>query len=581
MISEYGSIDWCCLPEFDSPSVFARILDEKNGGSMQIIVNSRYKTYQSYLNNTNILSTLFSDGINSFEVLDFMPRYKTENNNYFTPPEICRYIRVISGNPVIRLSYDPKLNYASGKTIHILKNSYIKSYSKGSRYESIYLYSSFPFQDILESNEIILKNSNFILISYNEKLIDVDHNRVYLEYQRTKVYWLNWINRSRMYSLYNDLILRSLLVLKLLSYQNSGAILAAPTTSLPEIIGGSRNWDYRFCWLRDASLTLDTLVELKHFSAARRYMAYLKNIIKSKDEHFQIMYGIRGERVLEEISLDHLSGYYNSKPVRIGNAAYLQIQNDIYGFLLDLILQYYYYFAGTLDDTEDIWSITRSLVRTAASVWKNPDHGIWEIRENPKHYVFSKIQCWAAVNRGIKIARILNRTEYIADWQKIANQIRRDIMNKGWSDKKKSFVQVYGEENLDASLLLMEENGFLRASDERYKSTVLAIKKELFKDGLMYRYKNSDGIGEPRSSFTICTFWLVTSLFKIGFKDEAKKIFENTVSYANHLGLLSEDIDFKSKRLLGNFPQGYSHIALIQSAILFSNEQARPLFIKP
>ncbi|MBN2481609.1 MAG: glycoside hydrolase family 15 protein [Bacteroidales bacterium] len=581
LISLDGSIDWCCLPEFDSPSVFARILDDKIGGSMQIILNERYKTFQSYLKNTNILSTLFTDGSNSFEVLDFMPRYKTEYDRYFTPPEIYRYIRVVSGAPVVRFIYDPKLNYAAGETRHILKNNCIKSYVSGSRYESVYLYASFPLKDIMESNEIVLNNSSYILISYNEKLIDLDLSRVYLEYQRTKVYWLNWINRSRDYPLYNDLISRSLLVLKLLSYQNSGAILAAPTTSLPETIGEGRNWDYRFCWLRDASLTLNTLVGLGHFSAARRYMTYLKNIIKSKDESFQIMYGIRGERILEEMILGHLSGYGNSGPVRIGNAAYLQIQNDIYGFLLDLILLYYQYFAGTLDETEDIWSIARSLVRTVSRVWRNPDHGIWEIRQEPRHYVFSKVQCWVAVDRGIKIARMLHRAEYIEEWEKIANQIRYDIMSKGWSGTKQSFVQVYGGEDLDASLLLMEDSGFLKADDERYVSTVIAVKKELLRDGLMYRYKNPDGLGIPSSSFTTCTFWLVSSLYKIGMKDEAKQIFEESVSCANHLGLLSEDIDFSSRRLLGNFPQGYSHIALIQSAILFSNEITKPEFIKP
>ncbi|MBN1159362.1 MAG: glycoside hydrolase family 15 protein [Bacteroidales bacterium] len=581
LISMDGAIDWCCLPEFDSPSVFARILDEKTGGSMQILLREDYRSSQSYLKNTNILHTIFTDGSNSFEVLDFMPRYKTEYNQYFTPPEIYRYIRILSGTPAVRFKYDPKLNYASGETQHVLKSDCIKSYISGSRYESVYLYTSFQLQDILESNEITLKNSGYILISYNEKLIDIDLNRVYLEYQRTKVYWLNWINRSRDYPLYNDLINRSLLVLKLLSYQGSGAILAAPTTSLPETIGESRNWDYRFCWLRDASLTLNTLVRLGHFSAARRYMTYLKNIIKSKDEHFQIMYGIRGERTLDEKILGHLSGYMHSRPVRIGNAAYLQIQNDIYGFLLDLILQYYQYFSGTLDEMEDIWSITRSLVRTVSNVWKNPDHGIWEIRQEPRHYVFSKIQCWVAVDRGIKIARMLHRTEYIAEWEKTANQIRHDIMSRGWSNNKKSFVQVYGGENLDASLLLVEDSGFLKADDEHYVNTVHAVKKELLRDGLMYRYKHADGLGLPHSSFTICTFWLVSSLYKIGMKDEAREIFEKTASCANHLGLLSEDIDFSSRRLLGNFPQGYSHIALIQSAILFSDETVKPSFVKP
>lgn len=581
LISREGSIDWFCLPEFDSPSVFARILDEEAGGSMQIIPGEGYDTFQTYQKNTNILSTLFTDGRNAFEVLDFMPRYKTEQNNYFTPPEIYRYFRVVSGNPSVRFRYDPRLNYATGETYHITGNGYIKSYVNGSRYESIYLYSSLPLQEVLDGKLIRLSKDNYMLISYNEKLVRIDHDRVYLEYQRTKVYWLNWVNRSRVFRRYNDVITRSLLVLKLLSYQQTGAILAAPTTSLPETIGEERNWDYRFCWLRDASLTLNTLVRLNHFSAARKYMSYLKSIIKSKDEHFQIMYGIRGERMLEETELDHLAGYRNSRPVRVGNAAYLQVQNDIYGFLLDLIHLYYLYFAGTLNETEDIWSITRSLVRTVGRVWKKPDHGIWEIRTEPRHYVFSKLLCWVAADRGIKIARHLGRHEYCSEWEKLAGEIRDEIMEKGWSERKESFVQAYGADHLDASLLLMESYGFLEANDEKYVKTVLAVQKELFRDGLMYRYVHSDGLGTPSSSFTICTFWLISSLFKAGRHEEAEKIFEATLSYANHLGLFSEDIDFKSKRLLGNFPQGYSHIALIQSAILFSEEKPKSDFIRP
>jgi len=581
MISQSGSIDWFCLPEFDSDSVFASLLDKEKGGHFRIITSSNYRVYQSYVKNTNILSTFFTDGENTFELLDFMPRYKTSVNSSFTPPEIYRYIRYISGNPIIKVEYNPKLNFAKGKTRNEINGNYIKSYAIEGGYESIYLYTSLAYEDIIQENEIRIEQSHYLLLSYNQKLVDINIDRAYLEYQRTKVYWLNWINRSKVYDNYNDVISRSLLVLKLLSYQRSGAFLAAATTSLPETIGEERNWDYRFCWLRDASMTLDTLVRMGHLSAARKYMSYIKNIIRSKDESFQIMYGIRGEKILEEKILDHLSGYKNSKPVRVGNAAYMQNQNDIYGFLMELIYLYYQYFAGTLDETEDIWSITRSLVRTVAANWKLPDHGIWEIRTETKHYVLSKVLCWVAVDRAIAISKLIEKTDFIEEWEKLAEEIKDDIYKNGWSESKQAFVQSYGEEYLDASILLMEQYGFIAAEDDKYVTTVQAIKKELFYEGLMFRYIHSDGLGLPGSSFTICTFWLVRALFVTGNKEEAREILDTLLTYSNHLKLFSEDIDFKTKELLGNFPQAYSHVALIQTASLFAMEKKRPSFIKP
>jgi GH15 family glucan-1,4-alpha-glucosidase len=581
LISEKGSIDWWCLPEFDSSSVFGALLDEDKGGRIEIITEEAYQTNQSYQADTNILCTYFSDGNNSFEILDFMPRYKTENGGYFTPPETCRLFRVISGKPKIRIRYDPHLNYAMGETKHIITGKYIKSYCEYPEYESIYLYASFPLKDILDQQEITLHDIGYMLISYNQKLMDINNSQIYLEYQRTKVYWLNWVSKSRKFDLYNNEITRSLLILKLLTYQRTGAILAAATTSLPEELGKKRNWDYRFCWIRDASMTLETLVELGHFNAAKRYMTFIKNVIILKSESFQIMYGIRGERDLEEKTLDYLKGYQGSKPVRIGNAAYRQSQHDISGFLLDLIYLYFLHFAGTQDESEDIWSITRSMVRTVSANWQKPDHGIWEIRGEKKQYVFSKIHCWVAVDRAVKIARLLNQKQYLEEWEKLAVKIRNDILLKGWNQRKKTFTQVYGEESLDASLLLMEAYGFLSAADEKYRSTVLAIKKELYHDGLMYRYNSPDELGYPVSSFTVCNFWLIGSLYKIGFQDEARKIFNNLLGLSNHLGLFSEDIDFKTKRQLGNFPQAYSHIALVKVAMIFSREKPSPVFLKP
>lgn len=581
LVSETGSIDWCCLPDFDSPSIFAKILDTNKGGSFSIEVESNYSISQNYLCFTNILCTKYKSEEGSFEVIDFMPRYKTNDIDYFIPAEIYRYIRFVSGMPKFKVKYLPVLNYAKDECAHITEESHIRTYSKVTPTECIYLYSSLDSNDILSSKEIVLTKHEFLLLSYNQKLIDIDINRVYLEYQRTKVYWLNWSNRSKKYKSYNEEILRSLLVLKIMSFQPSGAILAALTTSIPETIGNVRNWDYRFCWLRDASMSIDTLLKMGHYSAAKRFITFITRILISKQDSFQIVYGIRGERKLKEKDLPHLSGYEDSKPIRIGNAAYKQRQNDVFGYLLNVIYKYYKYFPGTLDEIEDMWEIVRHIARTVSTSWEKPDKGIWEIRNEQSHFVFSKIMSWVAMDRATKIASILNKDSYAKSWKDTAADIKDSILKNGWNDELQSFTQSYTNTYLDASLLLMEEYGFMSSNDEKYQKTVLAIKNALFYNGLMYRYINPDDFGKPESSFTICTFWLIQALYKIDRIEEAKEIFNNLLKYSNHVGLYSEDIDFTTKRLLGNFPQAYSHLALINTAVLFSKERNISKFIKP
>jgi GH15 family glucan-1,4-alpha-glucosidase len=581
LVSDKGSIDWCCLPDFDSPSVFARLIDNEKGGFFSIIVDDKYTIKQKYLIWTNVLITEFKSDQGTFEIIDFMPRYKLIDDDYFAPAEIYRYIKYISGTPAFKVKYCPAFNYAREEVSNVTEDNYIRTYSRITPTDCIYLYSSLNFNDILDSNEIVLTQHQFLLLSYNQKLIDIDIKRVYLEFQRTKVYWLNWTNRSKKYKKYNEEIIRSLLVLKIMSYQPTGAVLAALTTSIPETIGDVRNWDYRFCWLRDASMSLETLIKMGHFYSAQRFLDYLKRILKSKNDSFQIMYGIRGERDLSETELSHLSGYENSKPVRIGNAAYSQRQNDVFGYLLNIIHQYYEHFPGTLDELEDIWEIVRNISRTISTHWEKPDKGIWEIRADEKHYVFSKVMCWVAMDKAAKIASALNKSYYAETWRGIANDIKEDVLKNGWNEDLQSFSQTYNNSELDASLLLMAEYGFISADDIRYKRTVIAVKNALFYEGLVYRYKTPDDFGKPMSSFTICTFWLVQALFRIGMKEDAKNIFENLLTYGNHLGLFSEDIHFSSKRLLGNFPQAYSHLALINTAIMFSEEKFIPKYIRP
>jgi len=574
LISKSGNIDWLCLPRFDSASVFAKILDKEKGGSFGFRVQGEYNHTQSYIPKTNILVTKYSNGADSFEIIDFMPRYHFHNHHdiIYSPPDIIRYIKYKSGNPKFRVHYNPKLEYAERKTITEIRKEYIKSYTQSGAYDSLYLYSNIEKEKIISGEEIDLKEDIFFLISYNQKLLEQSLERAYLKLQRTKVYWLNWSEETHKFSSYNKEILRSALVLKLLSYDKSGAVLAAATTSLPETIGEIRNWDYRFCWLRDASMVIKIMTTIGHWKSAERFMNFIIDIVSDKDEKIQIMYGINKEKNLRERILTHLSGYEDSAPVRIGNAAYKQKQHDIYGILMDVIYQQFSLFEVSLQNSEELWTITRSIVRIVRNNWRKPDRGIWEIRHNQSHFTFSKLLCWVAVDRAIKVAELIKMDEYTVKWGRLRETIKKDILKKGWNEKLQSFTQVYGSDDLDATGLLMESYGFIEAGDSRYVSTVKATKRELARNGLMYRYKNRDDFGLPSSSFTICSFWLVQALYKIGEEEEAQELFDRILTYSNHLDIFSEDIDFETKRLLGNFPQAYSHLALIETAMLFSKD---------
>ncbi len=570
LISKYGSLDWCCLPNFDSYSVFAKILDENKGGSFEIEVSDDYVISQKYIHKTNILVTEFSNGKDIFECIDFMPRYKNDDGTYYAPSDIVRYVKLISGTPKFKIKYDPKLEYAMGTTNHEIKEEYIKSVTNEEKYDTLYLYSDLDLVSVLAGEEIVLQDHAFFLISYHEKILKQSLERCYLKLQRTRVYWLNWSENTTSYKIYNDQILRSALVLKLLSYDKSGAVLAAATTSLPETIGEVRNWDYRFCWIRDASMVIKVISNLGHKRLAQRFLQFIIDIIPDKDEKIQIMYGINGEKRLTEKTLDHLEGYKKSSPVRIGNAAYHQKQNDIYGILMDVIYQQFMKFDCNLDNSEGLWTICKSIVHIVNVNWEKPDKGIWEFRTEERHFTFSKLLCWVAVDRAIKIGKLINKTNKNERWMLLRDRIHNDIYQNAWNEEKQAYTQSYGSPDLDASTLLMEPYGFIEATDPRFVSTVMATEKELCNDGLMYRYKNKDDFGLPSSSFTICSFWFINSLYKIGEQEKAKKLFDQLLGYSNHLGLFSEDIDFKTKRLLGNFPQAYSHLALIETAANFS-----------
>lgn len=574
LISKDGAIEWLCLPQFNSSSVFASILDKEKGGIFTVTPKYLERTTQHYIPRTNILVTRFHclDGI--FEIQDFMPRYRIDKNDgYYTPPDLVRYIKHIVGDPEITLCYKPKLEYAIPETKNVIEQDYIKSSTVKGPYDSLYMYSSIDLTAFDGSKTVKLKNDEFCLISYNQKLLHQDVRRSRLKLERTKVYWLNWAERTTSYKVFQEEIIRSALTLKMLSFDKSGAILAALTTSLPETIGEERNWDYRFCWIRDASMVVKIMTSLGHFRMARHYLNFIIDILPEKDEKMQIMYGIRGEKKLTEQILGHLSGYENSYPVRVGNAAYKQKQNDIYGILLDVIYQHFALYTTSLEHSEELWTIVRNIIKVVDTNWQKPDRGIWEIRSENKHFTFSKVLCWAAVDRAVKIAELLKREIYVERWSKLRIKIENDIHKNAWSEDKQAFTQAYGSEDLDASVLLMESYGFISATDQRFVNTVLAIQKELEHNGLMFRYRNQDDFGTPKSAFTICSFWLINSLYKIGRKKEAIQKFKTLIGYSNHLGLFSEDLDFETKRMLGNFPQAYSHLALIETAITISDSE--------
>lgn len=496
-----------------------------------------------------------------------MPRYR-EENSFRYPVEIHRILRPLKGSPIVRISFQPRLNYARGETFIRLRPSVVTA-SNG--LESLFLYSSLPLKDIVEERSILLEKDHFLLLAYHEKIEPPSFDYSREMFEKTKIYWETWSSHCRLPSLYPDAVLRSALVLKLMTYEETGAIIAAPTTSLPEIVGEERNWDYRYCWLRDASLMLEALKSIGHFEEARAFIHFLLKIFESKQTKVQIVYGIDGRTDLEEKTLNHLKGYKNSGPVRIGNHASQTQQNDIFGEMLNTLYLYFFHYQFE-KITDEVWSLIKFLVNTAAKDWATHDAGIWEFRHKNVHFTFSKVLSWVALDRGIKIARQIGKDYACQRWQPVANTIHRDIEEKGWNPKQQAYTQAYGSPNLDASLLLMNRYGFIRKEDPRWVSTVLCCEEALVKNGFAFRYTGTDDFGRPKNAFIVASLWLAKALYTIGAKNRGRRLFEKILSCANHLDLLSEDIDPETGELLGNFPQAYSHMAVINTASLMGKE---------
>lgn len=575
LIDAHGRIVFCCLPAFDSGTVFASLLDEEIGGSFRVEMSNGQPVGQRYERNTNILVTRFEGEQGCFELVDFMPRYTSDGRAGACDdvgPDVVRTLRHVSGCPRIRVHFDPRLEYARGDTRIDRETGRIKATTQwdtgdGEVYESIYLWSNLDLDAVCDHSEIVLEQDAFLFLSYHDKVQVPDMELVDLMLQRTRSYWMLWSARTHLPAQYRNEVMRSALVLRMLQFCPTGAFLAAATTSLPESIGEERNWDYRFCWLRDASMTVTTLTRIGHPKMATAFIDWMMRTVPTKDDSLQIMYGLRGEKDLTEMTLDHLSGYLGSKPVRIGNAAYSQEQHDIFGVVMDVIHQDLMLRHRTPEALDRIWTQVRSIVRNVSQAWTEPDRGIWEIRGEKRHFVFSKVLCWVAIDRAIKIAELLDKDEWAAQFRPLLDEMHRSICAKGWNGEVGAFVQSYDSEDLDASNLLMAQYGFIEASDPRFVSTVERTRERLCEDGLMYRYRNQDDFGNPKSAFTVCSFWLVKALASIGRRDEARELFHSLLESSNDHGLYGEDLDFETRRQLGNFPQAYSHLALIDCAM--------------
>lgn len=564
LVSECSSIDWLCFPRFDSPSVFAKLLDEKKGGNFSIQPESEnYKCKQSYIRNTNILVTRFEaqDGI--FEVHDFSPRFSLQDR-YYKAPAVYRIIRVIEGSPRVVVICDPKLNYAQEQPEIKIGSNHI-NYSNELR-----LSTTVPLTYILERKAFKVNHDQYFVLTWGEPL---EANLKFTSeefYERTKYYWELWIKRSNIGHLYQDACIRAALALKLHYFQDTGAFIAAATTSIPEADGSGRNWDYRFCWLRDAYFTILALDSIGHFEEKEQFVKYLSDIIYSdlnlkmnQNGALQPVYGISGEKDLIESELTHLAGFKGNKPVRIGNAAYTHKQFDVYGEMVLCLTPIFFDRRLISYDLKALFEDFKLLVEKSIELFCKSDAGIWEFRSEESIYTFSQVFCWVALDRGVKVARHMQETTLADQWQRKANEMQEIILKHSWNEEEQMFTQKFHGQNADASNLLMAQLGIIDSKDPRFISTVKRYGEILRKDDHIFRYVTKDDFGLPESSFTICTFWYISALISIGETNEAKRLYENLIKQANHLGLLSEDLDPINSALWGNFPQTYSLVGII------------------
>ncbi len=581
LVGKHGSIDWLCYPYFDSPSVFGALLDAERGGHFEICpFDTEYSSKQFYWPETNVLATRFLSQEGVCELTDYMPVGKGTMSD--GAPRLVRRLKMVRGEMRIRIRCRPAFDY--GRHQHD-----ISLHENGAAFHSPDLSLGLATSEKLNRKgpEIVahLKmkegdTANFVLkeIQNNsEAEVCFSEEEAYAGFKETIHYWRRWLSQCTYTGRWREMVHRSALTLKLLTFEPTGAIVAAPTCSLPEAIGGHRNWDYRYTWIRDAAFTIYAFLRIGFTQEAAAFMNFIRERCQEREDDgsLQIVYSIHGEHTLEEVQLDHLEGYRQSRPVRIGNAAYKQLQMDIYGELMDSV--YLFNKHGT-PISYDFWKDLRELIEYTRTNWTRKDEGIWETRGDREHFVYSKFMCWVALDRALRLAHKRSFPAPHAAWMETRDQIYLEIMEKGWSEERQAFVQSYGSSSLDASLLMMPLAFFVSPTDERMLQTIEAMRKSpeeggLLSNGLVFRYNSQeyvDGLSGKEGTFNICTFWMVEALTRAGrFRserlEEARLMFEQMLGYANHLGLYAEETGARGESL-GNFPQAFTHLSLISAA---------------
>jgi GH15 family glucan-1,4-alpha-glucosidase len=568
LVAKDGTIDWLCLPAFDSPSVFASILDDERGGHFSLRSVDYTRSQQLYLPGTNVLLTRFITPQGVAEVLDFMPIEEDRELRH----DLIRDIRVIMGRIPIDIDCRPAFDYArQDHTIEFVKSGVI---FRGAG-TALSLASVVPLQEGPSHSAVARfelkegESASFVLhvLGEGEEPREVPERT---EYQRllqgTLDYWRQWISRSIYRGRWREIVNRSALALKLMIYHPTGALVAAPTMALPQTIERAYNWDYRYTWLRDAAFAMFVLIRIGFRDEARKFMGWLQERCHGSGGRLHPIYGIDGRTELVKEELHHLSGYRDSSPVRVGNGTYDQLHLDLYGAVLDAVYLYNKY--GAPLDYED-WQSLRILLDWLSQNWHLPDAGMWDVRDSAKHFVSSKVLSWVALDRGVRLAhqRGLPADEEV--WIDQRDAIYEEVMSKGWNTKRGSFVRHYGSETLDASLLLMPVVEFVGPTDPRWLATLDRVQKELTYDVLVERYGGESASEDPaddQGAFSVCSFWLVECLTRAGRLDEARLALEKMFSYANHLGLYAEKIGY-SGEALGNFPHAFTHLALITAVV--------------
>ncbi len=570
LVGMNGSIDFLSYPNFDSPTIFAALLDDQKGGRFAIrpqLTEARVR--QMYLPDTNILITRFLAEEGVVELTDYMPIDKDGGE----PNEMVRKVEVIRGNVCFQMCCEPRFSYAScGHRIELSDTS-ATFYPFSGDCPPMSVNSTVGLaqrgDDVTSDFRLQAgQTATFLFGAVRAGGRNPEMELLEQRFRNTVQFWKAWISKSTYKGRWREMVLRSALVLKLLINRKHGSLIAAPTFSLPESIGGVRNWDYRFTWLRDATFTLYALIRLGFVEETEAFIEWLKDRLGDDAQRgpLQVMYGVDGRQKLEEISLDQFCGYENSRPVRIGNAAYTQLQLDIYGEMMDSI-----YLANKYGNpiSHAGWQDVQRLLEWLRNNWRRPDEGIWEVRGGPREFLHSRVMCWVAFDRALRLAQKRSLSGPLDVWQQTRDEIRHDIFTNFWSDELKSFVQAKGSNDLDAAALLMPLVRFISPVDPMWLSTMRAIEEHLIEDTLVMRYETErtqvDGLPGREGSFTPCSFWYVECLARAGELEKAQLLFEKLLGYANHLGLYSEELGANGRHL-GNFPQAFTHLALISAA---------------